>query len=456
MTGTFRANHFTRGFGRLVSLVVAGCCLNFFAVGLAENLGSTFIVIQDQAPLLFYQEGKPTGAEALPRGAYLQAESVAADMVRTTYKGKVGYIQLKFLAPAESILVVAADETELFYIQNGQPSGLARLPKGTLITVETRSGDQVFTTYNGQPAYLRSRSLITTQAFTLAVAQAETAAREQAAQTLAARMEQDIVRIRTRVLDPQKSFLVGEYDKIITNEFGRFMATYPGSPYEKEVNDRIKDWQGERSQVAAGFIKDQGKWKTAAEFAITQRQAQVQAILRDADREYQRQVWSQAAHKYDQAFRLDPSGETALSATQQLAATLAVWRNAIEHGERKINSDLPGVQRAVKEAKWVTARTRAQDNLAYLQAGVTALQRQRGDLSQFESRYGWTEANRVQAGPGSASQPTAPAVGKSPLPADSATPEVVDQVGDFLRAYWIYGLVAVVVIMVVSTRYFSR
>ena len=451
------ANHLTRGSCRLAVPVIVWWFFNFLAIGLAENLGSAFIVTQDQAPLLFYQDGKPTGAETLPKGTYLQAESVAADMVRTTYKGKVGYIQLKFLVPAESILVVAADETELFYLQNGQHSGLARLPRGTRITVETRVGDQVYTTYNGQPGYLRSRSLITTQAFIFAVAEAETAAREQAAQALAARMEHDIALIRIRVLDSKKSYSVGDYDKIITNEFGRFIATYPGSPYEKEVNDRMKVWQSERSQVAAGFIKDQGEWKTVAEFAKSQRQGQVQAILREADLEYQRKIWPQAARKYDQAFRLDPVGETALSATQQLAATLVVWRSAIEHGERKINSDLPGVQRVVKEAKWVAARTRAEDNLAYLQAGVTALQRQRGELSEFENRYGWTEANRVvQAAPGSASQPPAVAVVKSPPPVDSTSPEVVNQVGDFLRAYWVYGLVAVVVIMLVSTRYFSR
>ena len=450
------ADLLTRGARWWITGVAVGWFFFFFSAGHAANFGSTFVVTQDQAPLLFYQDGKPTGAEALAKGTYLQAENVAADMVQTTYKGKVGYIQLKFLTIAESTLVVAADDTELFYLQNGQPSGLARLPKGTLITVETRSGDQIITTYNGQSAYLRSRSLITTQAFALAVTQAETAAREQAAQVFAARMEQDIARIRLRVLDPQRSFGVGEYDKIITNEFGRFLATYPGSSYEQEVRDRMKEWQGERDHVADGFVKYQGEWKTMAEFAKSQRQAQVQAILREADQDFQRKVWPQAARRYDQAFRLDPAGETALSATQHLAATLDVWLSAVEYGERKINSDLPRLQRAVKEAKSVAARTRAQDELAYLQTGVATLQRQRSELSQVERRYGWPEANRVQVTAGPVSQPPAPAVVKSAPPADSTTPEVVNQVGDFLRAYWVYGLVAVVVMMLACTRYFSR
>jgi len=473
------ANRLTHGVRRWVTRVGVGCFFTFSVVGLAANSGSVFIVTQDQAPLLFYQDGKPTGAEALAKGTYLQAENVAADMVRTTYKGKVGYIQVKFLAIAESILVVAADDTELFYLQNGQPSGLARLPKGTLITVETRSGDQIFTTYNGQSAYLRSRSLITTQAFAFAVAQAETAAREQAAQALAARMDQDILLVRALVLDPKNSRAVGDYDKIISNEFCRFIATYPASPYETEVRDRIKDWQAERDQVANGQIKYNGDWLARADFDRYHRLDRAQELFREGNQLIAKSNWPAAVQKYEAVLGLNPGEGVEIATKRQLVLALTNWRTTslareLRASEARLTKARSASAGPANPPQVTPSRDRgitaggdafADARAKYAERLRSTSTGSRGSrTSQFEVEAAQVENDRVQrtiaqverrlgelgVKPGD-SEP-AHSVAAPVLPAPAESPDVTSSIASWFSQYWLIGVGVIVAGLFVLTR----
>jgi len=471
------ANRLIHGVRRWVTRVGVGCFFTFSVVGLAANLGSVFIVTQDQAPLLFYQDGKPTGAEALAKGTYLQAENVAADMVRTTYKGKVGYIQVKFLAMAESILVVAADDAELFYLQNGQPSGLAHLPKGTLITVETRSGDQIITTYNGQSAYLRSRSLITTQAFALAVAQAETAAREQSAQALAARMDQDILLVRALVLDPKNSRAVGDYDKIISNEFRRFIATYPASPYETEVRDRIKDWQAERDQVANGQIKYNGDWLARADFDRYHRLDRAQELFREGDQLIAKSNWPAAVQKYESVLGLNPGEGVEIATKRQLVLALTNWRTASLARELRASEARLTKARSASAANppQVTPSrdrgiTTGGDTFAYSRAKYAELLRSTSTgsggsrTSQSEVEAAQVENDRVrrtivqverrlgELGEKSGDSGQALSVAAPVIPAPAESPDVTSSIASWFSQYWLIGVGVIVAGLFVLTR----
>ena len=288
-------------------LVTALCVL--LPIGFADNPPTTYIVTQDQASVLFYQDGKLAGVEPLAKGTTIRAESVAGDMVLTTYNGKPAYVQLKFLTIQDSVLVVAGDNAELFYYNDAGPTGLERLSKGVQITVEKQSREQVFTTYRGKPAYIKRQLLVTPQEFTGAaekeaaiarekVAKALADAQEKADQTLAEKMERDIKQLRTRQLNPQSSSPVAYYDQVIANDFRKFLATYPNSPYAAEVNDQIKDWQAERDRVAAGSVKYAGDWMSKSNCEKYSRWDQALAFYRDGERLIAQSNWAAAVQKW--------------------------------------------------------------------------------------------------------------------------------------------------------------
>ena len=352
------------------ALVTALCVL--LPIGFADNPPTTYIVTQDQASVLFYQDGKLAGVEPLAKGTTIRAESVAGDMVLTTYNGKPAYVQLKFLTIQDSVLVVAGDNAELFYYNDAGPTGLERLSKGVQITVEKQSREQVFTTYRGKPAYIKRQLLVTPQEFTGAaekeaaiarekVAKALADAQEKADQTLAEKMERDIKQLRTRQLNPQSSSPVAYYDQVIANDFRKFLATYPNSPYAAEVNDQIKDWQTERDRVAAGSVKYAGDWMSKSNCEKYSRWDQALAFYRDGERLIAQSNWAAAVQKFDALLALNPGGGIEIATQRQLAVALPKWLAVLSHDLQVSSDKLTSVRTAFQQAQ--AAVQQAQANL---------------------------------------------------------------------------------------------
>ena len=366
---------------RLAAIILAKALFVFLTSGLADNQAATFVVTQDQAPLTFYQDGKITGVEALAKGTSIRAESVSGDMVLTTYKGKAAYIPLKFLAAQESVLVVAGDDCELFYYNDAGPTGLERLPKGTQVTVAKRSLDQVFTTYKGKTAYIKSQFLITPQEFNSVVEKEAAAKREKAERALAEaqekaeaalveKMERDIKQVRARVLNPKNSSVVSYYDQVINNELREFLVNYPSSPYRAEVNDQIKEWQTERDRVAAGMAKYNGDWVTKANFDKYYRWDQVLALYRDGDRFITQTNWSAAVQKFDAVLALNQGGGTEIATRRQLAVALTRWLTGLSHDLQISGDRLTTARNALQQAQ--ATFKQAQANLKKPAAGRSA------------------------------------------------------------------------------------
>ena len=120
---------------------------------------------------------------------------------------------------------------------------------------------------------------------------------EQVAAESVATQERDIMLMRAHQLDPRHSSSIRYYDQIITNEFRRFLATYPRSPYEAEVIDQIKKWQTERDQVAAGLIKDNGDWVARADYERYQQWERAKALLDEAEQDFAQKRWPEASRK---------------------------------------------------------------------------------------------------------------------------------------------------------------
>ena len=343
-----------------LALLTALCVL--LPIGFADNPPTTYIVTQDQASVLFYQDGKLASVEPLAKGTAIRAEGFSGDMVLTTYNGKPAYVQLKFLTIQDSVLVVAGDNTELFYYNDSGPTGLERLAKGVQITVEKQAREQVFTTYRGKPAYIKRQLLVTPQEFagtaekeaSIAREKAEKIladAREKADQVLADKMERDIKQLRTRVLNPQTSSPVAYYDQVITNEFRKFIATYPHSPHEAEVLAQINDWQAERDRVAAGSVKYAGDWMSKSNCEKYYRWDQALAFYRDGERQSAQNNWATAVQKFDAVLALNHGGGIEIATQRQLAVALTKWLAVLSHDLQVSTDKLASVRTAFQQAQ---------------------------------------------------------------------------------------------------------
>ena len=164
--------------------------------------------------------------------------------------------------------------------------------------------------------------------------------------------------MRAHQLDPRHSSSIRYYDQIITNEFRRFLATYPRSPYEAEVIDQIKKWQTERDQVAAGLIKDNGDWVARADYERYQQWERAKALLDEAEQDFAQKRWPEASRKYGALLMLWPAGGVAVVAKRQLAVSLDSWQRALERlqieterYQQAVNRDVTRAERAVKGAQ---------------------------------------------------------------------------------------------------------
>src|SRR5882672_10405752 len=59
----------------------------------------------------------------------------------------------------QSSYVVGVDDAQVFYHQNGTPTAIEEIPKGTEIKIESVAGERCFFEYKGKPAYVRMKSL---------------------------------------------------------------------------------------------------------------------------------------------------------------------------------------------------------------------------------------------------------------------------------------------------------
>ena len=475
MIGKLKMKHSRHGAQLLVAMALVAALVTFLPVGFADNPPALFVVTQDQAPLTFYQDGKLTGVEPLAKGTYIRAESIAADRVLTTYKGKAAYIQLKFLTAQESVLIVTVDNCELFYYNDAGPTGLERLPKGTQITVEKRSSDQVFTTYRGKPAYLKSQFLITPQEFAAAMEKEATEARAkveqmsadahaQAEKVLAEKMDRDIKQLRTRVLNPKNSSAVGYYDQVITSEFRPFLANYPNSPYEAEVTGQIKEWQAERDRVASGLMKYNCDWVSKANFDKYRRWDQALALYREGDQLVAQTNWPAAVQKFDAVLALNPGGGTEIATKRQLAMALKKWlatlprdvkisdrlanaRKAFQQAQAAFrqpqaspvpankmggNSDAPSLAATRAENAKIRS-TAAQEKLNLAQAELDAAQAENDAITRTmtQARQRLAQVDQTITQPEVATADQAPAG-----PTSTESPDVITMIQTWFKHYW--------------------
>lgn len=76
--------------------------------------------------------------------------------------------------------------------------------------------------------------------------------------------ETEWAELSKRKVNPMQSASLDVYDWVIAR-FQAFAKRYPNSPHQPEIAGLMAPWQEERKQVAAGLVKQNGEWMSAAE-----------------------------------------------------------------------------------------------------------------------------------------------------------------------------------------------
>ena len=174
-------------------------------------------------------------------------------------------------------------------------------------------------------------------------------------------MQHEFTRLQTYTLNSNVSYAVEYYDKVMNGIFRKFVRTYPGSPHEAEVTDRIKQWQAERDRVAAGQFMSGGEWMGKAEFDKYHRWDQIRAFVRDGDRLAAQSNWPAAVQKYEAVLALSPGGGTETATKRQMVAALTKWLAWLQRDWQTGTAALANARDIFQQAQAKLDAARAQD-----------------------------------------------------------------------------------------------
>ncbi len=289
-------------------------------------------------------------------------------------------------------------------------------------------------------------------------------------------------------LDPQKSYPKDYYDKVIAFSFRKFLADYPQSPYQKEMEERIAAWEAERDKVAAGQVKRNGQWTSAAEAAAAEGEQllqQVRAALlagRHAEaaqgietflsgqvaenlaataKELREKIYQQWCQNLQQSQtqlqeQLTACNTNLVAAKEQLAkAQEALRKESAKPGGGfkqsssksfgKLSDAVADEMKAIAEAqKKVTELERQQLDLNARLAAVNQ------SLPQIQARM---ESLNIAALPSTGTATTVVTQAEPPPtpPSSPAEPEeeggILSKIAEVARKYWLIALVAILVVV---------
>jgi hypothetical protein len=282
-------------------------------------------------------------------------------------------------------------------------------------------------------------------------------------------------------LDPRASYTPSYYDQIIDGVLRKFLKDYPDSPYTNAVQAKLKEWLVEQGTVTSGLGRYNGTWMSAAEAAKRNAEAQLATVL---DRGKMLLAQSQFAAAIEQfnfvaTHAQAPGDQTearqlSLDATRRWAETLERQRNSlaaeIKHSEDNLSKAQSALQAAEHRPSSVPSDVQrfgvdpyvirgradvknAESRLAQLRDTASALDRQ---ITDVRSRIGGAADTAKIA---SAGTTTKSAVTQSPESATAGTAvqrDVVEQVGDILRRYWVLAIVVVVAMLWLCVHIFTR
>lgn len=305
-----------------------------------------------------------------------------------------------------------------------------------------------------------------------------------------ARAEQHALQqVRRYRLNPQTSYAAAYYQQVIESVFRAFLQRYPHSPHASEVAGYITQWQEELRRVQAGQVKYRGQWMSVAEAGAQMEREQGEKLLAQARALAARGQYGPAI----QTVELLPGAE----ARAFLAETYPRWLNQLEQESDRLQADIERLQQTLRTAEETRARLQpamqqrqpslrtwegtapppatglSAQEIAELNRANLTVRTVSNQLIQLEARLATVERELERARRGAriagvapSKPPSAPTTGKvvdeprDDLASGRVTREVdythrdmLAQMADFFREYWMLTLlVALGVVWFISRR----
>jgi hypothetical protein len=186
--------------------------------------------------------------------------------------------------------------------------------------------------------------------------------RPTAEQKAQAEMQAAYEAARKNQLDPNSSFQLAQYDKVLNDIFAPFLSKYPNSPHVAEILKLSEEWQNERDQVAAGKGKARGQWMSAADAAKLIAQDRAQYHLQQGRALLTQGKTEQAIQQFKNAASISQDTATVNEANALQSQTYQQWLMTLQKEKRSLESELPNFEWRYKNAQ--ESLQNAEKNLA--------------------------------------------------------------------------------------------
>lgn len=194
--------------------------------------------------------------------------------------------------------------------------------------------------------------------------------------------EVEVVELR-KILPTMDLLKADEYEQIIQDRLRPFVNKYPGTPEAKEVEDIISKLQEEKTMVANGQVKLEGKWLSVKESKGESFNIEAFRILDSMRKKAAKSDLTGALREFDRLMIPSPAYRGSVYYLQAIPETVSVldkWISALE----KMSSEQPQLDKARKdgldklqEPELSKTKNAINDEIAKWRAMVEAERRQK-------------------------------------------------------------------------------
>ncbi len=140
-------------------------------------------------------------------------------------------------------------------------------------------------------------------------------------------------------LDPQTSYPLAYYDKIIDQYFKPFLTDYPNTVEAGSLTSRLADWQAERDKVASDQAKYRGQWMTVAEAEKHAQHERMQQILQRAKALMSQGQYQAATETLSPWYTVTQPPELAQESRRLQTEIYHLWTSNLESAQQQLTKD---------------------------------------------------------------------------------------------------------------------
>ena len=159
-------------------------------------------------------------------------------------------------------------------------------------------------------------------------------------------------------LDPQNSYPLTYYNKIIDQYFKPFLTEYPDTMEAGSLTTRLADWQSERDKVASDQAKFRGQWMTVTEAKKHAETERMQQILQRAKAFMSQGQYQAATETLSPWYTVTQPPELAQESRRLQTEIYHLWTSTLEAAQQQLTKDAEATKERI--ARDIEAKSNAE------------------------------------------------------------------------------------------------